>query len=292
MPTTTRTMQDADFAAIRGALYQRTSIFLPESVRLTAERTLAPRLDTLGLESFDAYARYLTVGHIQADELAEILDRLGITESSFFRDLPQLEHFDRTILPALITTRAAHRRLRLWSAGCASGEEPHTLAILIHRALGVRLADWHIEIVGTDLSDKALSRAREGCYPTSALRTVSPALQSRYFSRASTKWALDPEVRAMVSFVPMNLRNGLAARRMGRFDAIFCRNTLHILDAATRADILQTFRSTLADDGALFLSPEDVRDTPAFEGFHPLDHPQAWAFARSPDDPFRFSASA
>ena len=144
-------------------------------------------------------------------------------------------------LPKLLEARKAQKRLRIWSAACSSGEEPYTLAIQVHRSLGVRLSDWRIEILGTDISEKVLEIAQSGKYTNYSTRTVPPLVMQRYFKQEGQYAVLDPSIRSMVHFETHNLKDRLAARRHGTWDVIFCRNVMIYFDDAMKKDVLKTF---------------------------------------------------
>ena len=259
MDTATAPATESDFRAVLRIIHARTGMTLTGDARSLLQSAIVDRAEALGLESTEAYARFLGVRLTQADEIEELLDRIGCLESAFFADAPQLEHFERTILPALIEARAGTKRLRLWSAACATGEEAYTIAMIVRRVLGDRFADWRVEIIGTDVSGRALDHARAGEYSAAAIAPVDSETRARWFEAEGARWAVHPEVRAMVTFTPQSLVNPLAARRRGPFDAIFCRDTLRFFDIRTRDRIVAMLTANLAHDGMLLLSPGDVR---------------------------------
>lgn len=267
----TPVMSDEQFEELAAIIHERSGIHIPETKRGFAETRLAPRLVELGLDDFDQYNVFLSIGPHQADEFEEMLNRLSITESCFFRYEPQLFVLEKEILPALIEARGSSKRLRLWSAACATGEEAYTLAVIAHRVLDERLGDWTVEILGTDISERAIETAREGVYHAESLRSTPEHLRTRYFTESSGSWTVDPLIRSMVNFEPHNLRERLAASRHGVWDVIFCRNTTMYFDDALRRRVAETFADRLAPDGALFLGhTERLDDMPDL--FEPLPH--------------------
>lgn len=268
----TPVMSEEQFEELTAIIHDRSGILLPETKRGFTETRLAPRLEELGLDDFDHYIAFLSIGPHQADEFEDLLARLSITESCFFRNEPQLYVLEKGILPALIEARGPSKRLRIWSAACATGEEPYTLAIIAHRVLGEQLANWTVEIMGTDISERALASAREGVYHTESLRSTPEHLRTRYFTESSRgSWTIDPLIQSMVTFERHNLRESLAASRYGVWDVIFCRNTTMYFDDAMRRRVAETFAARLAPDGALF-----VGHTESLGGmsdlFEPLPH--------------------
>lgn len=251
-------MSAGQFDQLRKIIYERAGIHFPDNKKYVLESRLGHRLGELEIETYDDYIAFLTTGPYQQDEFQEMFNRITINETSFFRNEPQLEVFEKQVLPRIIEARKDVKRLRIWSAACSSGEEPFTLAIQVHRTLGVRLMDWRVEILGTDISEKALSVAQSGRYTDYATRTMSPLVMSRYFSKDGPYSVIDPQIRSMVRFEVHNLKDRLGARRLGTWDVIFCRNVMIYFDDAMKKDLLRTFSEQLADDGVLFVGHSET----------------------------------
>ena len=274
-----RTLTDEQFARLAKLVYERAGIHFQPAKKYVLESRLARRLDELDMDGFDQYVTFLTIGPYRDDEFQEMFNRITINETSFFRNEPQLQHFETRTLPALLEARKATRRLRIWSAACSSGEEPYTLAIQVHRTLGIRLADWSVEILGTDISEKVLDIAHAGRYDAYATRSVAPAVLSRYFHQVDGQQELDPAIRQMVRFERLNLKDTLAARRFGTFDVIFCRNVMIYFDDAMKAQVVRMFHQQLADDGMLYIGhSESIRNLGV--AFEPVPAPQAFAHTK------------
>lgn len=276
-------MSDGEFAQLAKIIEERSGIHFPAGKKYALESRLSRRLAELAIDSYGQYIALLSTGPYQADEFQEMFNRITINESSFFRNQPQLEAFEKQILPVALEARAAGKRLRIWSAGCASGEEPFTLAILLHRTLGVRLADWRIEILGTDISEKALETARKAEYTGHALRSTPEAVRKRYFRQQGELFALDPTVRSMVRFEMMNLKDRQAARKLpawGSWDFIFCRNAMIYFDDAMKRACVEMFAGALADDGCLLVGhSESLRG--AEGAMEPWPIPQAFCYRKA-----------
>jgi chemotaxis protein methyltransferase CheR len=251
-------MNDAQFARLARIIYDRAGIHFPEAKKYVLESRLGRRLQELDIDSYDQYISLLSMGPYQQDEFQEMFNKITINETSFFRNEPQLDVFEKTVLPELIEARKGLKRLRLWSAACSSGEEPYTLAIMLHRTLGVRLADWRVEILGTDISELVLATAQSGRYTDYALRTTPTLVKTRYFKHEGAFWALDPTIRSMVSFQVHNLKDRAGARRFGQFDVIFCRNVLIYFDEAMKQGVIDTFSDALRPDGTLFIGHSET----------------------------------
>ncbi len=258
MTTTMVSMSDKQFNDLRKIIYERSGIHFPDTKKYVLESRLGHRLGELEMETYDDYLAFLTMGPYQMDEFQEMFNRITINETSFFRNEPQLDVFEKKILPELLEARKGTKRLRLWSAACSTGEEPYTLAIQVHRTLGVRLADWRIEILGTDISEKVLDQAQTGKYTDYAVRSTPPVVKQRYFRQDGPYWNLDSTVRSMVHFELHNLKDRMAARRFGAFDLIMCRNVMIYFDDTMKAQVLTTFADQLAPDGSLFIGHSET----------------------------------
>lgn len=260
MPTTQSTpkLNDRDFEALAKIIYDRSGIRFQINRRYVLESRLGHRLRELELDSFDQYVALLSMGPYQNDEFQEMFNRITINETSFFRHDAQLEVFERVVLSEMLEARKASKRLRIWSAACSSGEEPFTLAIMVHRTLGVRLADWHVEILGTDISERCLDIATKGTYGDYAMRTTPDMIKRRFFTQNGSQWTLNSEIRDMVSFELHNLKDRIGAKRHGTWDVIFCRNAMIYFDDDMKRQVLRTFHDQLANDGTLFIGHSET----------------------------------
>jgi chemotaxis protein methyltransferase CheR len=277
MSTATRTMTESQFTSLAKIIYDRAGIHFPETKKYIVESRLSHRLTELELEDFDQYIAFLTMGPYQSDEFQEMFNRITINETSFFRNEPQLSVFEKQILPELLEARDRSKRLRIWSAACSTGEEPFTLAIIVHRTLGVRLKDWSVEILGTDISERALNVANTGEYSSYAMRTTPDLVKSRYFKEKNGLWTVDDQIRGMVSFELHNLKDRLAAKRHGTWDVIFCRNVMIYFDDDMKRRVVGMFGDQLAPDGTLFIGhSENIRNVN--DQFEALPHVQGFCY--------------
>lgn len=279
MTTLARSITDAQFEQLRKLIYDRAGIDFQASRKYVLETRLSRRLEELHLDNFDQYLMFLTVGPYRDDEFQEMINRVTINETSFFRNGPQLEVFEKHVLPAIIEARRGTRQLRIWSCACSTGEEPYTLAIQVHRTLGLRLADWRVEVIGTDISERVLMAAQDARYAAHSVRNVQPLVLQRYFTHEDGFYQVSDEVRSMVHFDLLNLKDGFAARRYGTFDVIFCRNVMIYFDEAMKAHCVRLFERQLAGDGTLFIGhSETLRQTPT--QLHPVPRSEAFAYGR------------
>ena len=272
-------MSDAQFDNLRNVVYDRSGIWFADAKKYVLESRLSRRLEGLEMDDFAQYTTFLTIGPYREDEFQEMFNRITINETSFFRNEPQLEVFERTILTKLLEARRSSKRLRVWSAACSTGEEPYTLAIMIHRTLGLRRSDWQVEILGTDISEKALLVAEAGCYQSYATRTVKPLVMSRYFKKTdSGAQEIAPEIKSMVQFERHNLKDTFAAKRHGIWDVIFCRNVMIYFDQRMRDSCIKVFCDQLAPDGTLMIGhSESIRDSKLFAARR---EPYAFAYTK------------
>lgn len=228
-----------------GITFQREMSFL-------LERRLRDRLAVLGLHSFRDYYRYLRFDENRQRELEIAAERLTTNETYFFREKAQLRAFREDVLPALARTRARQRRLRVWSAGCSTGEEAYTVAILILES-GL-FEGWRIDVFGTDISRAALARARKGEYGRHALRETEDEDRARFFERVGEeRWRIVDRVRRIVSFGHLNLADPRTFALVGAVDVIFCRNVIIYFSAEVKRRLIGRFFDHLAPGGYLLL---------------------------------------
>ncbi len=240
------------FRLLRDHVYSYCGILVREDMKFVMERRLWPRLETLGLRDFAAYHRYLRYDAQRRTELEAAVEALTTHETYFFREPGQLKAFTDEVLPALQQRNAAARRLRIWSAGCSTGEEAYTLAMLLKQSQ--RLEGWDVEVYGTDISRRVLATAKRAEYGPSSLRVTTPEQVTRFFTSLNgNKVRVKDEVRAWVSFGQLNLLDTEACQQVPQMDAIFCRNVMIYFDLPARRRVLQTFNERLVPGGYLML---------------------------------------
>ncbi len=277
-------MSDEEFLLLSEVVYQYCGILFRDDMRYIVQRRLEPRLRELGLTDYSAYHRYLRFDPGRKAELESAVEALTTNETYFFREQNQLTAFSEEILPMLARDRAGIRRLRIWSAGCSSGEEPYTLSMLIRESSLFR--DWDVEIFGTDISRRVLARARAGVYSASALRSTSKALIDKNFVAEGHRFRVRDEVRTVVNFGHLNLLDGEMLALVSRFDVIFCRNVMIYFDAEARKRVLRSFYDKLLEGGFLLLGHSEslINVTADFE-IVPLKNDVVYRKPRGPTDP-------
>ena len=253
-------MSAEQFRLLKDLLQKVSGVSLREDLKFVAERRLWPRLEALGVKDFGGYYRLLRFDARAKEELELAVDALVPHETYFFREPVQLGSFESELLPRLHKDRILEKRLRLWSAGCSTGEEPYTLSMLV---LESGLFDgWDIEILGSDLSRHALSRARKAEYGASAMRSTSDERKERFFEPLPEgRFKVRDAVRSRVSFAHVNLIDEGGVALLPQMDVIFCRNVLIYFDAAARLQVVQSFRERLVLGGYLLLGHSEVLHT-------------------------------
>jgi chemotaxis protein methyltransferase CheR len=243
----------AAFAEISRLVVEVSGIQLRAGKEGLVRSRLARRLRELGVASYDAYLER-TRGAAGAPELAHMVDLLTTNKTNFFREAT---HFDFLRDRVLGEFGGAPGGLRLWSAGCSSGEEPYTMALVLREAMPAAQLQ-QARILATDLSARVLARARAGVYTDEQVEGVSPERLRRHFTRAPVAagrgapgWSAGAELRALVRFAPLNLMAPWPMR--GPFHAIFCRNVMIYFDKPTQARLVARYHELLAPGGYLFV---------------------------------------
>ncbi len=211
------------------------------------DAALRPIARGLGMETLDQLADRITRGDARLS--TEVTEALLNNESSFFRDMAMFELLRESVLPGLAAARAGTKRLRIWSAGCSTGQEAYSLAMMIRDA-AVAWSDWRIDILGTDVSTGAVARARRGSYTQFEIQRGLPVrTMLRHFTQVEAEWAIDPELRQSVRFGAHNLLDPAP----GRFDLILCRNVLMYLQPTIRRTVFDRLAVALEPGGVLML---------------------------------------
>lgn len=243
-------MNTTDFDYVRRIVLERSSIVLDGSKAYLAEARLLPVARQLGLGSIADLVARLRIE--RGRELqTKVVEAMTTNETSFFRDRTPFEALRLHVLPRLVTARAKLQALRIWSAGCSTGQEPYSIAMML-RDYFTRLDDWDVSILATDLSHDVLGRARAGRYSQLEVNRGMPAeMLIGHFDRDGIAYQLRDDVRRMVDFRQLNLADPWPD--LPRMDVVFLRNVLIYFDVPVRRAILQRVRRVLAPDGFLFL---------------------------------------
>lgn len=260
-------MSKEEFRLLRELINGHAGIWLGDEMVQSVERRLGERLVALRLGSFREYYHYLRYHPRSSVELERAMEVLTTNETYLFREMPQLRAFTKQVLPAVKKQAAVRRALTVWSAGCSSGEEVYTLAILIEES-GL-FHDWDVRIFGNDISRKVLQTARKGVFRESSFRAFPPGYD-RYFVQTPEGRLVDPKIRAKCFFGHFNLFDVQRVSIVGQVDVIFCRNVLIYFDKESRRRLIQTFHDRLHPGGYLMLGHSEslLNVSTAFELAH------------------------
>jgi len=246
---------DHELIRIRDLIYQVAGIFHPDNkLRLLLDRC-SRRMKEANTQNLREYYECLTTRPTRHAELLALLNEITIGETCFFRNQPQLDALRQIVLPKIIEAKAKlpFRRLRIWSAGCSTGEEPYTLRILMLEEAQRRLKDWTVEILATDLNENSLEHAKTGLYNSYSTRNLTPYYRQKYFVPVEDQLQLQPAVRSSVAFTRLNLSDDSRMIFMKSLDIIFCCNVLIYFDLASKQRVIQHFYNNLLPHGYLFL---------------------------------------
>jgi chemotaxis protein methyltransferase CheR len=246
---------DPDLVRIRDLVYQVAGIFHPDSkLRLLSDRC-GRRMKELKTQSLREYFECLTVRPMRQAELIALLNEITIGETCFFRNQPQLDSLRQIVIPKIIEAKAKLplRRLRIWSAGCSTGEEPYTLSMMLLEEGQRRLKDWTIEILATDLNERSLAHAKNAVYGTYSTRNLNQAYRQKYFTPVAEQLQVQQVARNGITFSRLNLSDDSRMIFMKSIDIVFCCNVLIYFDLASKRRVIQHFYNNLLPHGYLFL---------------------------------------
>lgn len=246
---------DTSFEFVREFVRTEAGIIVEPGKEYLVESRLAPVVRSEGLASIEALVQMLRTSR-QTELHRKVVDAMTTNETTFFRDNDPFELLRTELLPKLIQTRRVSKRLSIWYAASSTGQEPYSVSILLREHFP-ELHDWRIEQIGTDISRKALERARAGKYSQLEVNRGMPAkLLLKYFDKQGIDWQLKDNIRTMVSYQEMNL-NGVWPR-FPQFDIVFIRNVMIYFDVAAKKSILGRIHDLLRPDGYLFLGAAET----------------------------------
>ena len=270
--------EHGDFEYLARLVHRHSGLVLRHDRAAMAYRRLMPVMHRYGFRDIHALIDDIRLGHAALGEA--VTEAMAVNETSFFRDPDQYRRLKTQVLTHLIAARGPQKRLRLWSAACASGQEAWSLAILLDELDLVRRG-WHIELIATDLCAAAIARAQAGRYSAFEIqRGLGADRLARYFRAEDGEWTVNGALRAMVRFRRFNLLDSFGW--LDEADVVLCRNVLMYFDAANRAGVVERMADTLAPDGVLLVGesenaepmPAQLRPWPGAHGIY-LRTPQA-----------------
>jgi chemotaxis protein methyltransferase CheR len=248
-------LSEEEFRLLRDLIHERFGIYFDDNQRPSLRSRLTGRLASLGLFSFEDYYHYLRFGPQRADELQRMVTHLTNNETYFYREMPQLQVFAETVLRSIKDAKAsgADRSLRILSAGCSTGEEAYTLAMIIYDS-GQFFWSWDVRVIGMDVDSVALDKARRAVYHHNSFRSLSPAVKARHFVPAAGGAAqVKDSIRRLVAFRSGNIVDPAGYVGLPLLDVIFCRNVLIYFSDAMILKVVHLFHDALVPGGYLFL---------------------------------------
>jgi chemotaxis protein methyltransferase CheR len=248
---------DPAFPLIRNVVYQVSGIFQSDSKLHLLADSCGKRMAVLKCSTLREYLEIITTRSNRDAELRALLNEVTIGETFLFRSMPQINALRTVILPEIAKDpiKQLTKRLRIWSAGCSTGEEPHTLAITALEEREKLLKGWSIEIIATDLNDRSIETASAGIYGDYAMRFVSDLYKSKYFKPTpdGKRYQANDEVKKLIQIKRLNLSDDAKLLFMKGMDLIYCCNVLIYFDSASKSRVIQHYYNNLNSGGYLFL---------------------------------------
>jgi len=255
-----------DYVDLTAFIYKKSGIKFEDKKRYFINKRVEKRLVQMNIDNVRDYLRFLKFKD-NGDEFQSLMNLLTVNETYFFREFATLETFAEHCLQEIAEKKAASgdRTIRIWSAGCSTGEEPYTLAIIVREMLD-NLSGWDVRILASDIDENVLAKAQNARYDDRSLKDMPDEYYSKYFIRSDGYHTPVKEVRNMVSFEHLNLMDKDAMRRKRGFDFIFCRNVLIYFDDLSRKQVVDHYYIAMNKGGYIFLGHSESvgRITTAF----------------------------
>jgi chemotaxis protein methyltransferase CheR len=285
-------VDDAAYELFRTLILERSGLHFPEKRRQDLERGLAQAFAQSDSTDLQAYHHLLSRSPTSGPVWERLIAQLTIGETHFFRNRPQFHSLQRHILPTIITRNRSTRQIRVWSAGCASGEEPYSIAMLLKDQIP-HPHSWNITILASDINREALEKAREGRFGAWSFRQEGwEPYQKRYFSRQGSQWRISSEIKEMVTFTYLNLVEDAypsLANNTVAFDLILCRNVMIYFTPEITQRVVDQLYEALVDQGWLVVGHSEPSLT-TFAQFEPHNYPGAILYQKT-GEPSRFDLS-
>jgi chemotaxis protein methyltransferase CheR len=243
-----------DFEMFRDFIHERAGMYFADNKMYLVKNRLCKRINELGIKTYKDYF-YRVKYDVTLKEFNYLMDLVTTNETSFFRNPPQLKSFAEEALPEIIKDKVDNKKpktIKIWSAGCSTGEEPYTLAMILLEHLG-NAPGWKIEIVATDISEQVLTAARRGIYNQMSLRTTSLEMVSKYFNNDGQKYTISPTVKNLVRFGFLNLHDSRKLSMYTNMDFIFCRNVMIYFSDEVKKELVRCFYNSLTPGGYFYI---------------------------------------
>lgn len=247
-----------DFTMIRDFVHDKSGMFFAENKMYLVKNRLIKRMAELDIKTYKDY-----FFHVKYDtsmkEFNELMNLLTTNETSFFRNEPQLVSFLSEVLPLIVAEKRKNdkKSIRVWSAGCSTGEEPYTLAILLLELLSTQ-SGFNLEVVANDISEQVLHKARKGEYSGLTLRNVKPEIQTKYFTKTGEMFRVNPTVKSLVKFSQMNFNDPRKIAMNTNFDVIFCRNVMIYFSDEVKKQLVRGFYNSLVPGGYFYIGHSET----------------------------------
>jgi chemotaxis protein methyltransferase CheR len=242
-----------EFDFLRRIANERTGIVVKEDKFDMFYARLSRRVRRLGLRSFSEYCDLLQ-GDDSEEELLELVNAITTNLTAFFRENHHFEYLRNSLIPGLLEQNKASRKIRIWSAGCSTGEEPYSLAITLRECLPAT-GNWDARILATDIDSNVLDKAARGVYPLDRIKGIPKPQLRRWFMRGKGAQdglvRLKPEVRSLIDFAQLNLMENWTID--GPVDVIFCRNVIIYFDRDSKVKLIDRYADNVVDRGHLFI---------------------------------------
>lgn len=241
-------LTDAEFTVLREIVYEHSRIKLATTKKQMLRRRVQKRMNAMGLNSVKAYTDCLKIKG--SNELTQFINEVTTNLTYFFRENHHFEYLQQTVLPGIISGKT-RKRLRIWSAGCSTGEEPYSIAIVLKETES-QLASWDVRILASDLSFDVLNNCRKGVYDISQISEhTNPQRIGKWFKGDGDERIINPLLRQLITFNQLNLMDNWPMKQ--KFNVIFCRNVMIYFDKQTKEVLVDRFADMLADGGHLFI---------------------------------------
>lgn len=266
---------------IRDLIRDKNGIYFTDQRSYVLESKLTARLEDLNLNTLEEYYYFLCYDARRDKEFNLLTNALTINETSFFRNPPQINTFQNKILPEIMGKRRSENdlRLRVWSAGCSTGEEPYTLAIIIKEVLGQELYRWFIDILASDIDTTVISFAEKGIYSGYSLRNAPSPYKKKYFRISQDSYQIDDQIKRRVRFRRLNLVDESQMKLIPSMDVIFCRNVLIYFEESSRKKTVSYFYDILHPGGYLFVGHSESLHQVS-RAFKPIIFPGAFVYKK------------
>lgn len=249
-------IKDSEFKRIQSFVYDNYGILLTEKKKTLVESRFTHILEVRGFENFTSYFDFIEADNT-GKEISEFINKITTNHTYFFREEKHFRFLRETALPEIIQREQDSKDIRIWSAGCSSGEEPYSIAMTIDEYLGNKKTMWDAKVLATDISLKVLDSANKGEYEKAQVEKLAKQIQHKYFARVDIEhFKVKDALRSEVIFRKFNLTNDFPFRK--KFHVIFCRNVMIYFDKNSKKELINKFYDALLPGGYLFIGHSET----------------------------------